>query len=68
MKLLGLPRGKQKAIHGCVVNVPVEPDQSVAVLPRVPSPDTVIPVRLKRKIQYRGHVLMQNIRPKSEML
>ena len=63
MKLLGLPRGKQKAIHGCVVNVPVEPEQAVAVLPRVPSPDTVIPVRLKRKIQYRGHVLMQNIRP-----
>ena len=63
MKLLGLPRGKQKAIHGCVVNVPVEPEQSVAVLPRVPSPDTVIPVRLKRKIHYRGHVLMQNIRP-----
>ena len=63
MKLLGLPRGKQKAIHGCVVNVPVEPEQAVAVLPRVPSPDTVIPVRLNRKIQYRGHVLMQNIRP-----
>ena len=63
MKLLGLPRGKQKAIHGCVVDVPVEPEQAVAVLPRVPSPDTVIPVRLKRKIQYRGHVLMQNIRP-----
>ena len=63
MKLLGLPRGKQKAIHGCVVNIPVEPEQSVSVLPRVPSPDTVIPVRLKRKIEYRGHVLMQNIRP-----
>lgn len=25
MKLLALPRGKQKSVHGCVVNIPVEP-------------------------------------------
>ena len=63
MKLLGLPRGKQKAIHGCVVNIPVEPEQTLFVLPRAPTPDSVIAVKLKRKIQYRGHVVMQNIQP-----
>ena len=26
MKILALPCGKQKAIHGCVVNVPVNPE------------------------------------------
>lgn len=63
MKLLGLPRGRQKAIHRCVVNIPVDPEESIAVLPRVPTPESVIAVKLKRKIQYRGHVVMQNIRP-----
>ena len=63
MKLLGLPRGKQKAIHGCVVNIPVEPEQTLSVLPRAPTPDSVVAVKLKRKLQYRGHVVMQNIQP-----
>ena len=65
MKLLALPRGKQKAVHGCVVNVPVEPEKAVSILPRVSSPETMIPVKLKRKLQYRGHSIMQNIRPKA---
>ena len=63
MKLLALPRGKQRAIHGCVVNIPVVPEETASVLPRVPSPATFISVKLKRKLQYRGHVLKQNIRP-----
>ncbi|WAR27346.1 hypothetical protein MAR_013050 [Mya arenaria] len=48
MKLLALLRGKQKAVHGCVVNVPIEPDQ-------VPSADTFITIKLKKKLKYRGH-------------
>ena len=63
MKLVALPRGKQKAIHGCVVNIPVEPEDIAASLPRVPSSDCVILVKLKRKLSYRGHSLSQNIRP-----
>ena len=63
MKLVTLPRGKQRSVHGCVVNIPIEPEQNLSVLPRVPSPDSLITVRLKRKIQYRGHVFLQNIRP-----
>ena len=63
MKLLALPRGKQRSVHGCVVNIPVEPEQSVSILPRVPSSSSMITVKLKRKLQYRGHVFSQNIRP-----
>ncbi|XP_060596137.1 uncharacterized protein LOC132750210 [Ruditapes philippinarum] len=63
MKLLALPRGKQKAVHGCVVNVPIEPDQLVSVLPRVPSADSFIKVKLKRKLKYRGHSYNSTIRP-----
>ena len=33
MKILALPKGKQKAIHGRVVNVPVNPDKVCGTLP-----------------------------------
>ena len=62
MKLLALPCGKQRAVHGCVVKIPVEPTESLSVLPRVPSSDTFIPVKLKRALKYRGHVYSQNIK------
>lgn len=59
MKILALPRGKQKAVHGCVVNVPVNPEETCSILPRLPSSS----FKLKRKIEYRGHVIVQSIRP-----
>lgn len=34
-KILALPRGKQKAVHGCVVNVPVNPEETCSILPRL---------------------------------
>ena len=64
LEALFISRGKQKSVHGCVVNIPIEPEQNLSVLPRVPSPDSLITVKLKRKIQYRGHVFLQNIRPR----
>lgn len=62
MKLLALRRGKQKCVHGCVVNIPVEPEDSVSILPRVASSASIVLVKLKRKLQYRGHVFLQNIK------
>jgi len=50
MKLLALPRGRQRSI--------------LSVLPRMPSSDSFVTVKLKRKLQYREHVFVQNIRPK----
>ena len=63
MKVLALPRGKQRAIHGCVVNVPINPEETYSVLPRLPSSSSMITVKLKRKLQYRGHVIKQSVRP-----
>ena len=63
MKVLALPRGKQRAIHGCVVNVPINPEETYSVLPRLPSSASMITVKLKRKLQYRGHVIKQSVRP-----
>ena len=63
MKVLALPRGKQRAIHGCVINVPINPEETYSVLPRLPSSSSMITVKLKRKLQYRGHVIKQSVRP-----
>ena len=63
MKLLALPRGTQTCVHNFVVNIPVEPEDSVSILPRVPSSASMVLVWLKRKLQYRGHVFLQNIKP-----
>jgi hypothetical protein len=50
MKLPALPRGKQKCVHGTVVNIPVEPQETVSILPRVPSSAAMVMVKLKRKV------------------
>jgi hypothetical protein len=63
MKILALPRGKQKAIRGCVVNVPVNPEETYSILPHLPSSTACITAKLKRKIEYRGHVMVQHIKP-----
>jgi hypothetical protein len=64
MKLLNLPSGKQKAVVGSVVNVPVDVTQTCASLPRSSTSDMgFIPLKLKRKQQYTGHVQYQMIRP-----
>lgn len=63
MKILALPCCKQKAIRECVVNVPVNPEETYSILPHLPSSTACIKVKLKWKIEYRGHVMVQHIRP-----
>ena len=63
MKILALPRGRQKSIHGTVVNVPVNTSHTCSLLPRMPTNSGLIPVKLKRKLEYRGHVEFQNVSP-----
>ena len=63
MKIMNLPKGKQKAIIGQVVNVPVDTAETVAALPRTANSSGFIPLKLKRKQSYPGHVLYQMIRP-----
>ncbi len=46
MKMVALPTGKQKCIHGPAVNVPSKVD------PRLPSECELVPLKLKRKLSY----------------
>ena len=55
LKLLGLPRGKQHGIHGPAINVPSNVDQVCSVLPRLPSESQLIPLKFKRKREYKKH-------------
>lgn len=45
MKLLALPKGRQSAIRGSVVNVPVDCDAVCSSLPRTPGAAGIIPLR-----------------------
>ena len=56
MKMVALPGGKQRAIHGPAVNVPTDLNPVCSLLPRLPSQMQMVPMKLKRKLCYKGHV------------
>ncbi|XP_006815908.1 uncharacterized protein LOC102803256, partial [Saccoglossus kowalevskii] len=55
LKMLALPRGGQKGVHGPVVCVPSSVVEATSFLPRIESEDQTIRVKLKRKLTYKGH-------------
>ena len=63
MKMVALPTGKQHCIHGPAVNVPTDLSSVCTLLPRLPSQCQILPMKLKRKLQYRGHCMYDFIRP-----
>ena len=72
MKMVALPSGKQRSIHGPAVNVPVvnvpsKVDTICNVLPRLPSQTELVPLKLKRKLAYRGHYMYDYISPEKVM-
>ena len=67
MKMVALPSGKQRSIHGPAVNVPSKVDTICEVLPRLPSQSELVPLKLKRKVAYRGHYMYDYIRPQKLM-
>ena len=62
-KILIMPKGQQRKIKGAICNVPVECNQTCSVLPRPPDRSGIILLKLKRKLQFRGHVYFQAVRP-----
>jgi hypothetical protein len=62
-KIVVMPKGQQRKIKGAICNVPVECDQTCHVLPRPPERSGIIMLKLKRKLQFRGHVYFQAVRP-----
>ena len=63
MKITALPRGRQRGIVGSVINVPSDVDQTCELLPRTPVSSGIIPVKLKRKQEYKAHVFYEHVRP-----
>ncbi len=62
MIMVALPTGKQKCIHG-PVNVPSKVDTVCEILPRLPSECELVPLKLKRKLSYKGHYLYDYVSP-----
>ena len=67
MKLVALPRGGQKAIHGSAVNVPSKLQSFTTLLPRLTETAEVFALKLKRKLAYEGHYMYEYVRPKHVM-
>ena len=58
-----MPKGQQPKIRGAVCNIPVQADAISNVLPRPAEDDGVVLVKLKRKIEFKGHVYFESVRP-----
>ena len=63
MKIVALPHGKQKAIHGPAVNIPTKLDAICNLLPRLPHEAELLPMKLKRKLCYKSHYMYDSIHP-----
>ena len=58
-----MPKGQQRKIKGAICNVPVNCQETCKVLPRAPESSGIILLKLKRKLQFKGHVYFQAVRP-----
>ena len=68
MKLVKLPRGKQKGIKGAAVNVPADLGPACNLLPRIPADAHIISLKLKRKLQYKQAYLHDTIQPENILI
>uniref|UniRef100_A0A0L8IC15 DUF6570 domain-containing protein n=1 Tax=Octopus bimaculoides TaxID=37653 RepID=A0A0L8IC15_OCTBM len=64
MKVVVLPKGGQKAIHGSAVNVPSKLQPVVSSLPRLPDTAQAVALKLKRNLCYKGHHMHEYIQPR----
>ena len=63
MKMVSLIKGAQKGIHGQVVCVKADVNNTAKCLPRLPNDESLIRVKLKRKLEYKGHHMCQDVNP-----
>ena len=58
-----MPKGKSLKIKGSICNIPVsEVDVNCNMLPRPSDNNVLIIVKLKRKLEYKGHVVFEAVR------
>ncbi|CAG2206196.1 unnamed protein product [Mytilus edulis] len=63
MKIMALPKGGQKGVHGPVVCVPSDLKKVTTILPRSEDESLLLKVKLKRKLNYKGYDKYQYVRP-----
>ncbi|XP_078794680.1 uncharacterized protein LOC144988284 [Oryzias latipes] len=61
MKVLALPKGGQNGVHGPITCVPANTEQTTYLLPRMSIEGSLVPVKLKRKLTYKGHYEYQYV-------
>ncbi|XP_030578831.1 uncharacterized protein LOC115775437, partial [Archocentrus centrarchus] len=59
MKLLALPKGGQNGVHGPITCVPANVAQTTNLLPRLDMDGSLLRVKLKRKLTYKGYYKYQ---------
>ena len=62
-KIAIMPKGQSPKLKGSICNVPVDVNEIVRTLPRPINANGIVAVKLKRKLEYKGHVLFEAIRP-----
>ena len=63
-KVTIMQKGQFPKIKGAICNVPIQEDNVVNVLPRQADSNGLIIVKLKRKLEYRGHMYFEAVRPR----
>ena len=62
-KVTIMPKGQAPKLKGALCNIPIDINDVSTVLPRNPDSNGIILVKLKRKLEYRGHVYFEGVRP-----
>ena len=58
-----MPKGQSPKLKGALCNVPIDVADICNTLPRPADSNGIVIVKLKRKLQYRGHVYFESVRP-----
>ena len=62
-KVVVMPKGQQRKIKGAICYVPVECHKTCQTLPCAPESSGIILLKLKCKLQFRGHEYYQAVCP-----
>ena len=62
-KITIMPRGEMENISDTICNIPIDTTNVTNMLPRAADSNGLVIIKLKRKLEYHGHVLFEPVRP-----